>query len=72
MSEATFAVIALLVLGWAVVSEWLTRANLTRPRVFALAGFLLANSDWGPAVSRCRGSLYSSAHGTDSGAPPAL
>jgi NhaP-type Na+/H+ or K+/H+ antiporter len=48
MSEATFAVIALLVLGWAVVSDRLTRANLTSPMVFAVSGYLLANPDWGP------------------------
>src|SRR5687768_8302922 len=48
MSETTCAVLALLVLGWAVVSDWLTRANLTSPVVFAGAGFFLANPDWGP------------------------
>ena len=48
MSETTFAVVALLVLGWAVVSDLLARANLTSPMVFAVAGYLLANPDWGP------------------------
>jgi len=48
VSETTFAVLALLVLGWAVVSDLLTRANLTSPMVFAVAGFFLANPDWGP------------------------
>ena len=47
MSETTFAVLALLVLGWAVVSERLTRANLTSPLVFTVAGYVLANPDWG-------------------------
>ncbi|WP_244927960.1 cation:proton antiporter [Nocardioides sp. W7] len=47
MSETTFAVLTLLVLGWAVVSDLLTRANLTSPLVFTVAGFLLANPDWG-------------------------
>src|SRR5688500_4215471 len=48
MSETTFAVLALLVLGWAVVSDLLTRANLTSPLVFMVAGYLLANPEWGP------------------------
>lgn len=48
MSETTFAVLALLVLGWAVVSDLLTRANLTSPLVFMAAGYLLANPSWGP------------------------
>ncbi len=48
MSEITFAVLALLVLGWAVMSDLLTRANVTSPMVFVVAGFVLANPDWGP------------------------
>ena len=48
MTETTFAVLALLVLGWAVVSDVLTRANLTSPLVFMVAGYLLANPGWGP------------------------
>ena len=48
MSETTFAVLALLVLGWAVVSDLLSRANLTSPLVFMVAGYFLANPDWGP------------------------
>ena len=48
MSETTFAVIALLVLGWAVVSSLLARANLTGALLFTAAGYLLANPDWGP------------------------
>jgi NhaP-type Na+/H+ or K+/H+ antiporter len=48
VTETTFAVLALLVLAWAVVSDLLTRANLTSPMVFAVAGFFLANPDWGP------------------------
>jgi hypothetical protein len=45
LSETTFAVVALLVLGWAVVSDLLTRANLTSPLVFMVAGYLLANPE---------------------------
>ncbi len=48
MTEATFAVLALLVLGWAVISGLLSRANINGPLVFTAAGYLLANPDWGP------------------------
>ena len=48
MSEITFAVLALLVLGWAVMSDLLSRANITSPMVFVVAGFVLANPEWGP------------------------
>ena len=48
MTESTLAVIALLVLGWAVVSKLLARANINGPLVFLVAGYALANPDWGP------------------------
>lgn len=48
MTEATIAVLALLMLGWAAVSGALSRHDITGPFVFALAGYLLANPDWGP------------------------
>lgn len=48
MTEGTFAVIGLLVLGWAVTSGVLARANINGPLVFTVAGFALANPDWGP------------------------
>jgi NhaP-type Na+/H+ or K+/H+ antiporter len=48
MSEVTFAVLALLVLAWAVVSARLARANINGPLVFTVAGYLVANPDWGP------------------------
>ena len=35
-------------LGWAVVSGALARHDITGPFVFAVAGYLLANPDWGP------------------------
>lgn len=47
MTEGTFAVLMLLVLGWAVVSERLARWNITGPLVFSVLGFALANRDWG-------------------------
>ena len=48
MTESTIAVLALLVLGWATVSGVLARHDITGPFVFAVAGYLLANPDWGP------------------------
>ncbi|MGY4766341.1 cation:proton antiporter [Kribbella sp. CWNU-51] len=48
MTEGTFAVLALLVLAWAVTSDLLARLNITGPLVFAVAGYVLGNPDWGP------------------------
>ncbi|MEU4292590.1 cation:proton antiporter [Kribbella sp. NPDC026596] len=48
VTEATFAVLALLVLAWAVTSDLLARLNITGPLVFAVAGYALGNPDWGP------------------------
>jgi NhaP-type Na+/H+ or K+/H+ antiporter len=48
MTELAFAVLMLLVLGWSVVSDRLSRWNITGPLVFTVAGFLLANGTWGP------------------------
>lgn len=48
MTEGTFAVLALLVLAWAVTSDLLARWNITGPLVFAVAGYALGNPDWGP------------------------
>src|SRR3954471_4640638 len=47
MTEATFAVIALLVLAWSVTSDLLAKANITGPLLFTVAGFLLGNRYWG-------------------------
>jgi NhaP-type Na+/H+ or K+/H+ antiporter len=47
VSEAAFAVLALLVLVWAVTSELLARANVSGPLVFTTAGYVLGNPDWG-------------------------
>ncbi len=44
------AVVAALVFAWAVVSAALARRNVTGPLVFATAGYLLANPDWGPVA----------------------
>ena len=48
MTEGTFAVLGLLVLGWAVTSGLLARVNINGPLVFTVAGYVLANPDWGP------------------------
>jgi NhaP-type Na+/H+ or K+/H+ antiporter len=42
------AVVALLVLGWAIISGPLARHNVTGPLLFMIAGYLLGNPDWGP------------------------
>jgi len=48
MTETTVAVLALIVLGWAAVSGALARHDITGPFLFAFAGYVLANPDWGP------------------------
>ncbi len=48
MTEGTFAVIALLVLAWAVASNVLSRANVNAPLLFTVSGYVFANPDWGP------------------------
>jgi sodium/hydrogen antiporter len=48
LNEGAVAVLALLVVGWALISGVLARHNVTGPIVFSVAGFLLANPDWGP------------------------
>ncbi|BDZ55400.1 hypothetical protein [Agromyces marinus] len=48
MTETTFAVLMLLILGWTVVSGRLLRWNITGPLVFSVLGFVLANQAWGP------------------------
>jgi NhaP-type Na+/H+ or K+/H+ antiporter len=48
VTEAAFAVLALLVLGWALTSDLLARVNVNGPLVFLAAGYALGNPDWGP------------------------
>jgi sodium/hydrogen antiporter len=48
MTAAAVAVIAFLILGWAVVSAALARRNITGPLIFSVFGYVLANPDWGP------------------------
>lgn len=47
MSADTVAVLSVLVFGWAVISGALARRNVTGPLVFAAAGYVLANPEWG-------------------------
>jgi sodium/hydrogen antiporter len=48
VTVGTFAVLALLVLGWAVTSDLLARVNINGPLVFLVAGYALGNPNWGP------------------------
>ena len=47
MDEAALVALALVIFGWAIVSERFAAHNLTGPLVFLVAGFLLGNSSWG-------------------------
>ncbi|MHA7207850.1 cation:proton antiporter [Arthrobacter sp. MDT1-65] len=48
MTESAFALLMVVIFGWAVTSNRLGRWNITGPFVFMLAGFLLGNQSWGP------------------------
>jgi NhaP-type Na+/H+ or K+/H+ antiporter len=48
VTEASLAVLMLLVLGWAVASRLLARVNITGAVVFLVAGYLVGNPTWGP------------------------
>ena len=48
MTDSAFAILMVLIFGWAVTSYRLSRWNITGPLVFTLAGFLLGNHYWGP------------------------
>jgi hypothetical protein len=48
MSADTVAVLAVLVFGWAAASGALARRNVTGPLIFATAGYIVGNPDWGP------------------------
>jgi sodium/hydrogen antiporter len=47
MNESALAALAVVIFGWAILSDWFARHDLTGPLVFMAAGLLLANSDWG-------------------------
>jgi sodium/hydrogen antiporter len=47
MTASIVAVLALLVLGWAIVSGVLARHDITGPLIFVVAGYVLANPTWG-------------------------
>jgi NhaP-type Na+/H+ or K+/H+ antiporter len=48
MTASAVAIIAFLILGWAVVSAALARRDITGPLIFSVFGYVLANPDWGP------------------------
>ena len=50
VTEAGFAILMLLVLGWAVFSNLLTGVNITGALAFLTAGYLLGNPSWGPVT----------------------
>ena len=47
MNETALAALAAVIFGWAILSDWFARHDLTGPLVFMVAGLILANSDWG-------------------------
>ena len=47
MEDVGFAVLMLLVLAWAVVSQLLERSNVPTALVFLASGYVLANPGWG-------------------------
>ncbi len=47
MNESALAALAVVIFGWAILSDWFARHDLTGPLVFMAAGLLLANTDWG-------------------------
>jgi sodium/hydrogen antiporter len=47
MNETALAALAVVIFGWAILSDWFARHDLTGPLVFMVAGLLLANTDWG-------------------------
>ena len=73
MTEVTFAVLMLLILGWAVVSDRLARWNITGPLlVFSVFGFALANQDWGPLTVDVQAPSDPPPRRTDAGTPAVL
>ena len=47
MNESALVALAVVIFGWAILSDWFARHDLTGPLVFMVAGLVLANSDWG-------------------------
>jgi NhaP-type Na+/H+ or K+/H+ antiporter len=48
MNAELVATLAVLVFAWATMSGALARRNVTGPLIFATAGYLVGNPDWGP------------------------
>jgi NhaP-type Na+/H+ or K+/H+ antiporter len=47
VNEAAIVTIAIVVFGWAILSEWFAARNLTGPLVLLVSGLLIANPSWG-------------------------
>jgi NhaP-type Na+/H+ or K+/H+ antiporter len=47
VNEAALIALALVIFGWAILTERLAAHNLTGPLVFLVAGFVVGNSSWG-------------------------
>ena len=80
MNEAALAGLSIVIFGWAILSDWFTRHNLTGPLMFMVAGLVLANSSWGIGSVNIEGStvhhlaeitLALLLFGDASGVPPA-
>jgi sodium/hydrogen antiporter len=80
VNEAALAALAVVIFGWAILTDWFSRHNLTGPLVFMVAGLVLANSDWGIGSVNIAGSTVHSLaeitlalllFGDASGVPPA-
>ena len=80
MNEAALASLSIVIFGWAILSDWFARHNLTGPLIFMVAGLVLANSSWGIGSVNIEGStvhhlaeitLALLLFGDASGVPPA-
>jgi sodium/hydrogen antiporter len=47
VNESALTALAVVIFGWAILSDWFARHDLTGPLVFMVAGLVLANTDWG-------------------------
>ena len=80
MNEAALAALSVVIFGWAILSDWFARHNLSGPLVFMVAGLVLANSSWGIGSIDIEGSMVHALaeitlalllFGDASGVPPA-
>ena len=80
MNEAALAALSVVIVGWAILSDWFAQSNLTGPLVFMVAGLVLASSSRGIGSVNIEGStvhalaeitLVLLLFGDASGVPPA-